>query len=159
ESIFVEASRLQEAYLMIKPRLLYCLASSAIVLSAQGFHGGPFGGHGMMMAHESRTPVTGAPYSATMTIQSQRVLANGNQTAHNQQVKVSRDGRARPRPERTIPPPAASGKQPFTEVTIVDPVAGKRFVLNSATMTAFQSPLPPSRAASSEPSTSNTGSA
>src|SRR6201999_3630818 len=99
---------------------------------------------------ESRTPVTGAPYSATKTVMSQHVLSNGNQITRNEQSKVYRDGQGRTRTERTITPPASSGKQPFTEITIVDPVAGYRYMLNSSTMTAFRMKLPQARAANTQ---------
>jgi len=96
----------------------------------------------------SRTPVTGAPYSAIETVQTQQLLANGNQISNSEQTKVYRDSQGRTRSERTITPPASSGKQPFTEITIVDPVAGYKYDLNSATMIAFQTPLPPARTSS-----------
>jgi hypothetical protein len=94
------------------------------------------------MGRVSRTPVTGAPYSALQTTQIQRVLQNGNQISRTGQAKVYRDSQGRTRVERTITPPASSGKQPFTEATIVDPVAGYRYLLNSSNMTAIQIPLP-----------------
>jgi hypothetical protein len=132
----------------MKNSKLFCgVIFSAIILSAQGFEGHPFMGHGRMgmghghMGMESRTPVTGAPYSAVETFQSQRVLENGNQITRNVQTKVFRDGQGRTRRERTITPSSASGKQPFTEITIVDPVAGYRYVLNSSNMTAFRMKL------------------
>jgi hypothetical protein len=90
----------------------------------------------------SRTPVTGAPYSATRTTQIQRVLSDGNQVSRTEQSKVYRDAQGRTRSERTITPPASSGKQPYTVATIVDPVAGYRYLLNSSNMTAIQRALP-----------------
>jgi len=93
----------------------------------------------------SRTPVTGAPYSAVETVQSQQLLANGNQISHSEQSNVYRDSQGRTTGVRTITPSASSGKQPFTLTTIVDPVAGYRYELNSSTMTAVQTPLPAPR--------------
>jgi hypothetical protein len=126
---------------MRKAILFFCLTLSPLILSAQGMHGRPFSAPGRMDP-ASRTPVTGAPYSAVQTVQSQHVFANGNKISRNEQMKVYRDSQGRTRTERTITPPAASGKQPFTEVMIVDPVAGYRYRLDSSTMTAFRSPLP-----------------
>jgi hypothetical protein len=95
----------------------------------------------------SRTPVTGAPYSATETLQRQQTLSNGNQIATKEQSNVYRDSQGRIRTEETITPAASSGKPAYTMVTIFDPVGGNRYVLNSSTMVAFQSPLPPARPA------------
>jgi len=96
----------------------------------------------------SRTPVTGAPYSATETLQRQQTLANGNQIATKEQSVVYRDSQGRIRTEQTITPSASSGKAPYTVVTIFDPVAGTRYVLDSSTMIAHQSTLPGMRPAS-----------
>jgi hypothetical protein len=91
----------------------------------------------------SRTPVTGAPYSATETLQRQQTLSNGNQISTNSQTSVYRDSQGRIRTEETITPPASSGQAPYTVVTIFDPVGGYEYVLNSSTMTGRQRPLPP----------------
>jgi hypothetical protein len=91
---------------------------------------------------QSRTPVVGAPYSAIQNIQTQRLLSDGNQVSRTEQSKIYRDTWGRTRIERTITPPASTGKQPHTEAVIVDPVAHYRYVLNSATMSAIQTPLP-----------------
>src|SRR5689334_862027 len=112
---------------MAKPITLCSFALSAVALSAQGYHGGAFPFRtGGPMAEESRAPVKGAPYSAIQTVQSQHVLSNGNRITRNEQMKVYRDSQGRTRTERTITPPASSGQQPFTLITIVDPVAGHR---------------------------------
>jgi hypothetical protein len=129
-------------------RSLFCSATLlAGVLMAQGPPDRGFGMRGHSLSGP-RTPVTGAPYSAVETVQTQQVLANGNQISHSEQSNVYRDSQGRTRNERTITPPAASGKQPFTLVTIVDPVAGYRYELNSSTMTAVQTPLPQPRTSS-----------
>jgi hypothetical protein len=128
---------------MKRTLIFCCLSSFAFVLSAQGPRGG------RMMAPRNVTPVTGAPYSATRTIQTNRVLANGNQISRTDTSQVYRDSQGRTRTERTITPSASSGKQPFTEVTITDPVAGFRYVLNSSTTTAIQMPLPAPRTSNS----------
>src|ERR1700686_2957748 len=112
---------------------------------ARGFDGpGGFGGRGpgVLGAGPGSKIVTGAPYSATETLQRQQTLSNGNQISRNEQSTVNRDGQGRIRTEVTVTPPATSGKAAFTGVTIFDPVAGYRYVLNSSTMIAYQSPLP-----------------
>ena len=90
----------------------------------------------------SRAIVTNAPYSATETLTRQQTLANGNSISTKGQSNVYRDSSGRIRTEETITPSASSGKTAFTMVTIFDPVAGYRYVLDSSTMTARQSPLP-----------------
>ena len=119
----------------------FCLFT--VILCAQG----PWGGRWANPRFEaaggaSRTPVTGAPYSATRTTQIQRVLSDGNQVSRTEQSKVYRDTQGRTRSQRTITPPASSGKQPYTVATIVDPVGGYRYRLNSSNMTAIQRALP-----------------
>jgi hypothetical protein len=128
----------------MRTRLLLCSAGLlATVVMAQGPRDHGFGMRGGQAYGASRTPVTGAPYSAVETVQTQQLLANGNQISHSEQSNVYRDSQGRTRTERTITPPASSGRQPFTEITIVDPVAGYRYELNSSTMTAVQTTLPP----------------
>jgi len=90
----------------------------------------------------SRAIVTGAPYSAVETLQRQQTLSNGNQISRKEQSNVFRDSQGRMRTEETITPPASSGKAPVTIVTIFDPIAGYRYVLDSSTMTARQALLP-----------------
>ena len=53
----------------------------------------------MSMGPGSRTPVTGAPYSAIQTTESQQALADGNQIARQEQTKVYRDSQGRVRIE------------------------------------------------------------
>jgi hypothetical protein len=126
---------------MTKLTTLCCLFT--VVLCAQGPRGGRYPNRGLSWTGQaSRAPVTGAPYSGIQTTQSQRVLADGNQVSTTEQSKVYRDSQGRTRVERTITPPASSVKQPYTEATIVDPVAGYRYVLNSSTMTAIQMAIP-----------------
>jgi len=130
---------------MTKLTLVCCLSLSAVVLSAQGPRGGRYPNIGFgWTGQASRTPVTGAPYSALRTTQIQQVLRDGNAVSRTEQSKVYRDSQGRTREERSITPPASSGKQPYTEAVIVDPVAGYRYMLNSSTMTAIQTPLPSS---------------
>ncbi len=103
---------------------------------------GPFGGRGLAIAGMGPgEAVTGAPYSGIQVVQSQTVLADGNRITNRHQTQVSRDSQGRIRMEETVTPPADSGKQPFTMITILDPVAGTRTVLNSADMTAMQMPF------------------
>ncbi len=108
-----------------------------------GGPGGPMGrgpGMGGMMGG-APSVVTGAPYSAVETVQSQETLADGNVIQRKRQTNVYRDSSGRVRTEETITPDASTGKAPYTLTTILDYVGGHRYVLNSSTMTAFESPL------------------
>jgi hypothetical protein len=136
----------------MKSAITFCLVPIlGAVLLAQGppgggrGFGGGFGGRGdsiLSAGPGSRTLVTGAPYSAVETVQRQQTLANGNQISTKGQSTVYRDSQGRIRTEETITPAASSGKAAHTIVTIFDPVAGDRYVLDSSTMTARQSMLP-----------------
>jgi hypothetical protein len=99
------------------------------------------GGRGMAMFGGPGAVVTGAPYSGVEVVESQETLADGNTITRKRQTDVYRDGQGRIRMEETITPNAASGKPPYTIVTILDYVGGFRYVLDSATMKAYQSPL------------------
>jgi hypothetical protein len=136
---------------MNKPLVFLSIACFSLTLTAQapwsprGRFGSPrAGGFGIF----SSTVVTGAPFSATSTLSSQQTLANGTQISNTEQSKLYRDAQGRTRIDRTITPPASSGKPAFTETVIVDPVAGNRYMLNSSTLTAVQIKLPPPRTSS-----------
>jgi len=121
-----------------------CLLLPSLALLGQGMRGGggfPMGGRGMGMMGGPHGLVTGAPYSATEVEQTQETLADGNTIVRKHQVNVFRDSQGRVRTEETITPDASSGKQPFTLTTILDYVGGNRYLLDSSTMTAYQSPL------------------
>src|SRR5665213_3061935 len=135
---------------------LSLLPLCAVALLAQGPRGGGFGpggfggrGAGLRGAGPgSKTVVTGAPYSGTETLQTQQTLANGNQISRTEQATVARDSQGRLSTSQTFTPAASTGKAPYTVETIYDPVAGYRYTLDSATMTAVQTPLPKPRAGS-----------
>lgn len=104
-----------------------------------GFGPGPFGV--MSAGPASRTPVTGAPYSAVETRQFVERLADGNQITRQDQSKVYRDKEGRVRTERTFTPPGSTTAQ--TSIAIFDPVGGNFYALNPANNTAMKRPLPP----------------
>jgi hypothetical protein len=105
-----------------------------------GFGPGP-GGFGIMSAGPaSRTPVTGAPYSAVEIQQDVQTLANGNQITRQVQTKVYRDKDGRVRTERTFTPHGSTTAQ--TSVAIFDPVGGNFYSLNPSNNTAMKRPLP-----------------
>lgn len=102
---------------------------------------GPMGGRGVGMFGGPESYVTGAPYSAVAVVQTQASFADGNSITTKHQTNVFRDGQGRVRTEETVTPSASSGKQAYQIVTILDYVGGNRYMLDSSTMTAFQSPL------------------
>lgn len=132
-----------------KTLLLFIPALSGIALLAQGPPPGPgFGPRGRgfgMGPGPGHALVTGQPYSATETVSTVQTLANGNTITHQDVRQVYRDSAGRMRVERTITPPAGSGKSAFTEIEIMDPVSGNRYMLNSSTLTAVQMTLPKPR--------------
>lgn len=128
----------------MKKSILFCFVSTLLAQGPPpgfGPGGGPMGGRGIGMFGGPQAYVTGAPYSAVEVVQRQETLSDGNTIANKHQTTVYRDGQGRVRTEETVTPPASSGKQPYTIVTILDYVGGNRYLLDSSTMTAYQSPL------------------
>jgi hypothetical protein len=87
----------------------------------------------------SRTPVTGAPYSAVQVTEVQRALANGNQIQRRQEAKIYRDSQGRERREY-LPSSSATGRS-TTFIAIFDPVGGYAYMLNPDKMTAAKTAL------------------
>lgn len=86
-----------------------------------------------------RKTVTGAPYSATFTLQSSQTLGDGNHVTHNSSGSMARDSQGRTRRDVTLPAIrglAASGQNTLHVVMINDPVAGSRFILHPDQKTA-----------------------
>lgn len=107
-----------------------------------GRGGGGFGPQILGAGPRSRTPVTGEPYSGTETVASARTLSTGNAINRTHQTLIARDTQGRVSTTETVTPSASSAKAPYTVTTIFDPVAGFRYMLNSSTMIAIESPLP-----------------
>jgi hypothetical protein len=125
----------------MKKTLQLCIVGAIsfyLAAQAQGpraEHGGFEGRLGMMsMGPGSRTPVTGAPYSAVQTTVTQQTLADGNQVTRQEQTKVFRDSQGRVRIEHT-----GGRGEPVT--AIFDPVAGFSHILRSSTMSAISTPM------------------
>lgn len=125
---------------------LSLLLLAAAVVPAQGPPGGGWaprgrGGPGEPMGivgagPGSRTPVTGAPYSAVESTSIQQKLADGNVISRQESAKVYRDKDGRVRIEHTGTPP--NSQTPETRITIFDPVAAVSYVLNPGTSTAMK---------------------
>ena len=133
----------------MKKAIFVSVAVCGAVLVAQPPPGGKLrGGFGfgpesrlMSAGPASRTPVTGAPYSAVETREFQQSLPGGNQISRQEQVKVYRDSQGRVRTERTVTPQGSTSAR--TIISIFDPVGGFSYVLNPAKLTAAKVALPP----------------
>lgn len=145
---------------------LTILVMSAAVALAQGpgprggGPGGPgFGGPGGFGrgAEIGGRIVTGAPYTAVETLTIQEKYADGNSINTSRTTQRARDGQGRTWSSETVAPAAATGKSSFTRITIIDPVAGYRYELNSSTMTAIETRIP--KALPARTSTSSTATA
>lgn len=127
--------------------VLLC-ASMALAQGPGGFarQGGPMGGFGRGGFGAARV-VTGAPYSAVEVRQFEERLGDGNMISRTSETTLYRDSLGRTRTEIKVTPPVSSAKQPYTLITISDPVKGERYVLDSSTMTFRTSRIPKAGAA------------
>jgi hypothetical protein len=83
------------------------------------------------------------------TLTTQEKFADGNSVNTSRSTQRARDGQGRTYSSQTITPSAATGKAPYTRTTIIDPVAGLRYELDSSTMIAYESRVPKRRDLSS----------
>ncbi|HKD83885.1 MAG TPA: hypothetical protein VKB58_03975 [Terriglobales bacterium] len=107
---------------------------------------GPAGAMGGTFFHEEiglgHKVVTGAPMTATITVTHDTTLSDGNSIHTENQSTEYRDSQGRVRrevPFKLVTP--ATGATEGTMIIIMDPVAGKRFVLNPQKKTAHEMPL------------------
>ena len=92
---------------------------------------------------ESAEPVTGAPYSADIVTDVVQTLADGNRIEHHNTSSVARDSQGRVRREQQLAAigpimPQANGRM----VTIMNPVEGVHYSLDSVRKVAMRSPMP-----------------
>jgi len=109
---------------------------------------GPGGGMGGVFFHEEvgigDKVVTGAPITATISVTHDQTLADGNTIHTDNSSTEYRDSQGRVRKE--VPFKLATPATGATEgsmIVIMDPVAGKRYVLNPQKKTAHEMPLRP----------------
>jgi hypothetical protein len=91
----------------------------------------------------SRTPVLGAPYSATITNESSQLLADGNRITQSSSGTTARDSQGRTRQDAPLPAignMAAANAPHF--VFINDPVGQKTYTLNLTEKTAQSFAMP-----------------
>src|SRR5208283_641461 len=104
------------------------------------------GGPGGMMHDEfgEGKVVTGVPLSADLVVTRDTTLADGNRIHTQNQTKVYRDAEGRVRREigfELNTPTTGAAKRSM--IVIIDPVAGKRYVLDPQNKTAHEMPLRP----------------
>jgi hypothetical protein len=144
----------------MKNKAIGCLLLSAAMAFAQGPGGFGRGGFGRGAFGRggpgAERVVNGAPFSGVEVRTFQEQLANGNSINRTSRTTLYRDTMGRTRSEVTVTPDASTGKQPFTVITISDPVAGVRHVLDSSTMTSHSIRIPMARGGSGRGGRGNT---
>ena len=102
--------------------------------------------------YEART-TTGAPYSAEATTEFTHLLGDGNRISRKSVTRVFRDGEGRTRREQVTTTPDGES----VSISIVDPIAGKTFVLDPKTRTAVPAGLAFYRPSASTPAPAGGG--
>jgi hypothetical protein len=89
-------------------------------------------------------PAKGAPFCATVTTDHTQAFADGNRIHTTDNSSVCRDGEGRTRREASLNLLGAAAQNPAPKlVTIVDTVAGYRYMLDSENKTAHRFPIGP----------------
>lgn len=87
-------------------------------------------------------PAKGAPFCATVTTEHTQAFADGNRIHTTDSSSVCRDGEGRTRREASLNLLGAGAQNPAPKlVTIVDTVAGYRYMLDSENKTAHRFPI------------------
>ena len=87
-------------------------------------------------------PAKGAPFCATVTTEHTQVFGDGNRIHTSDNSSVCRDSLGRTRREASLNLLGAAAQLSAPKlVTIVDPVAGYRYMLDSASKTAHRMPI------------------
>jgi hypothetical protein len=103
-------------------------------------------------------PVKGAPFCAVITTEHTQPFADGNRIHTTDSSTLCRDSEGRTRRETALNLlGAAPGKSGTKLVTIIDPLAGYRYVLDSNTKTARKMKVPPPPTMAGEKSVHRTG--
>ncbi|MGB2668909.1 MAG: hypothetical protein WAK48_33310 [Candidatus Acidiferrum sp.] len=94
------------------------------------------------------TPVTGAPYSATITNESMQTLADGTHIVQSNTGSTARDSQGRTRQDAALPTIGVMSAADAPHlVFIMDPVAQTSYTLNLTDKTAQKMPMPSNGAA------------
>jgi hypothetical protein len=108
------------------------------------FFGGPGPGGGMMTIGEfgEGKTVKGAPLTGDLVVTRDTTLADGNRIHNESTSRVYRDSEGRIRREMGVSlVTPATGSVKHNMVVILDPVAGKRYMLNPDNKTAREMPI------------------
>lgn len=90
------------------------------------------------------TPVKGAPFCASITTEHTQLFADGNRIHTTDASTLCRDSEGRTRREAGLNLLGAATQKPAAKlITILDPVAGVHYVLDSESKTAHKMALPP----------------
>ncbi len=104
----------------------------------------PKAGLSVQVENMDMTPVKGAPFCAVITTEHTQPFADGNRIHTTDSSTLCRDNEGRTRREAGLNLlGAAPQKSGAKLITIVDPVAGVRYVLDSSSKTARKMALPP----------------
>ncbi len=105
---------------------------------------GAVAGVRVMGGTEINEVVKGTPFSGTLRTESTRVFADGNRIHQENSSKIwrDRDGRVRTEAQLALPPGLTTDRAP-TLITINDPVAKVRYVLEPGAMIARKLPFAP----------------
>jgi hypothetical protein len=88
-------------------------------------------------------PVRGAPFCASITTEHTQLFADGNRIHTTDASTLCRDSEGRTRREAGLNLLGAAAQKPTAKlITILDPVAGSRYVLDSDSKTAHKMPVP-----------------
>jgi hypothetical protein len=91
-------------------------------------------------------PVKGAPYSADVIVSNNQTLADGNRISHSDTSHVYRDGEGRTRREQSGTMSVVTRTEPVITtrslvISIVDPVAGYSYSLDTEHKIAWRTPI------------------
>jgi hypothetical protein len=95
-------------------------------------------------------PVTGAPYSADVIVSNSQTLADGNRISHSDTSHVYRDSEGRTRREQSGTMTVVTRTEPVVStkslvISIIDPVAGYSYSLDTEHKIAWRTPFPTSK--------------
>jgi hypothetical protein len=151
---------------MLKPNYLMMIAILALAASAtaQMTDSGPAtmappmfaavqpkAGLSVQVENIDMTPVKGAPFCAVITTEHTQPFADGNRIHTTDSSTLCRDSEGRTRREAGLNLLGAAPQKSATKlITVVDPVAGYRYVLDSNSKTARRMALPPKLAGALE---------
>ncbi|PYV84043.1 MAG: hypothetical protein DMG93_06520 [Acidobacteria bacterium] len=90
------------------------------------------------------TPVKGAPFCASIATEHTQTFADGNRIHTTDTSTLCRDSEGRTRREAGLNLLGAAAQKPTAKlITILDPIAGVRYLLDSESKTAHKMTLPP----------------